>query len=457
MPKLSIIIPYYNNTPTIERTLTSLLEQSFQDFEIILIDDGSKDNVRELLKPYGAKLRYYYQENQGNTSAQNLGLDYAEGEFISFCDADDYYLDNDFFANSLKLFAADENVDAVFSGWLIVDEQDNPLSEQRVWEHMPNFSLKEWLTWSPSRFHALILRADSLKRFGKISTKYEMVNDTYFFMSLALAGFRFAWYPHLAVVYVRHPASLMSRRPEQQTFEHMALWRELLEHPAVPPDVDKRAIFYQKLIWSITIRFKNHLDLLALLHENAKYTYHALHAIPFDLLVQVLKQSWMDTYIPRDMEEIIPYFETMIRPKYPFGISGADLLRWWLKVWWWFYLNYQYSAEDIAARKDDWKAALPSFNKPYHYAALSLALMPGAGYRGGKGMSEIITEFAASTQISQAEANALEAIYSLRLLRKEGLKVFRKALSLRAWGTAFWLYLQLFLDSRQSAQRKREL
>src|SRR5687767_14844851 len=103
MPKLSIIIPCYNNATTIERTLNSLLQQTFQDFEIITIDDGSKDNLCEVLKPYGPRIRYYYQENQGNTAAQNFGLLHAIGEFISFCDADDYYLDKDFFARALEI------------------------------------------------------------------------------------------------------------------------------------------------------------------------------------------------------------------------------------------------------------------------------------------------------------------------------------------------------------------
>ncbi len=91
-PFFSIIIPLYNKEKYIRETLNSVFSQYFSDYEIIIINDGSKDNggniVRELAAP---RIRYYETENKGVSSARNLGISLAEGKFIAFLDADDYW------------------------------------------------------------------------------------------------------------------------------------------------------------------------------------------------------------------------------------------------------------------------------------------------------------------------------------------------------------------------------
>lgn len=92
--KFSVIIPAYNAESTIELCLKSLLEQSFPDFEGIIIDDGSKDSTSHICTTYAAhdsRLRYIRQENQGVSAARNQGLEKASGEFVVFLDSDDRY------------------------------------------------------------------------------------------------------------------------------------------------------------------------------------------------------------------------------------------------------------------------------------------------------------------------------------------------------------------------------
>ncbi len=95
--KFSVIIPVYNGKKFLEAAILSVLDQDFYPLEIIVVDDGSTDNTVEVIKKFGNKIRYYYQDHGGVASARNRGVALAKGEFISFIDADDLW-----FADKLK-------------------------------------------------------------------------------------------------------------------------------------------------------------------------------------------------------------------------------------------------------------------------------------------------------------------------------------------------------------------
>ena len=90
---ISVIVPAYNIAPWISRSLDSLLAQTHRDLEILVVDDGSSDNIREILEEYTAKhanIRAVYKENGGVTSARLRGVEEATGDWIAFMDGDDY-------------------------------------------------------------------------------------------------------------------------------------------------------------------------------------------------------------------------------------------------------------------------------------------------------------------------------------------------------------------------------
>ena len=88
-PAVSVVIATYNRAHLIGETLSSVLAQSFQDFEIIVVDDGSKDSTREVVSGYGARVRYFHQSNRGPSAARNFGVGHARGSWISIQDSDD--------------------------------------------------------------------------------------------------------------------------------------------------------------------------------------------------------------------------------------------------------------------------------------------------------------------------------------------------------------------------------
>ena len=92
MSKISVIVPVYNTEKYLHRCIDSILAQTFTDFELLLIDDGSKDNSGAICDEYAAKdsrVRVFHKENGGVSSARNMGLDNAQGEWITFVDSDD--------------------------------------------------------------------------------------------------------------------------------------------------------------------------------------------------------------------------------------------------------------------------------------------------------------------------------------------------------------------------------
>ena len=92
-PKLSVIVPIYNVEAYLRRCVDSILAQTFTDYELILVDDGSPDNCGEICEEYAGtddRIRVIHKENGGLSDARNAGLDVATGAYVGFVDSDDY-------------------------------------------------------------------------------------------------------------------------------------------------------------------------------------------------------------------------------------------------------------------------------------------------------------------------------------------------------------------------------
>ncbi|WAA12113.1 glycosyltransferase family 2 protein [Fervidibacillus halotolerans] len=93
-PVISVIIPAYNRENKIHIALNSLLNQTFRNFEVIIVDDGSVDRTADVIQKYtriDARFKYIFQENKGVSSARNRGIKEAKGDYVSFLDSDDFY------------------------------------------------------------------------------------------------------------------------------------------------------------------------------------------------------------------------------------------------------------------------------------------------------------------------------------------------------------------------------
>ena len=113
--KFSVLIPAYNASKTIEQTLDSLFSQSYQPFEILVMDDGSTDDTLSTLKTYGPRVTVYHQENKGLAASRNFLCRMAAGEAIAFLDSDDLWHPS-YLETQAKVIASNPRAVASFTG-----------------------------------------------------------------------------------------------------------------------------------------------------------------------------------------------------------------------------------------------------------------------------------------------------------------------------------------------------
>lgn len=137
MPKLSIIIPAYNCEDFIEKTIKSVLNQSFNDYELIVVNDGSTDKTQEKVEQYAKynqNIRIFYQSNSGVSEARNFGLNKSTGEYIIFIDADDYILDGyfEYVNNTINT----NNIDCIIFNYFVGNKK-------RISSNIEKFQIKQ--------------------------------------------------------------------------------------------------------------------------------------------------------------------------------------------------------------------------------------------------------------------------------------------------------------------------
>ena len=153
MPKVSVIIPTYNRASLISRAVDSVLAQTFKDYEVIIIDDGSKDNTKEVLESYTGRVKYIYQNNGGISVARNRGIEESNGKYIAFLDSDDYWAPEKLEMQA-KILDENPKVGIVYVRMPIVNEKGEVLGMKpngisgknfqellRVWGDLPTSSV----------------------------------------------------------------------------------------------------------------------------------------------------------------------------------------------------------------------------------------------------------------------------------------------------------------------------
>jgi hypothetical protein len=135
-PSVSVIIPAYNSASYIGETLDSVFDQTYRDFEVLVINDGSPDTeaLEAVLRPYLDRIVYLKQENRGPAAARNLGIQQARGEYIAFLDSDDCWL-REYLARQMSMFDATPAPDIVSSDTELFG--DSPLAGKSFWELYP--------------------------------------------------------------------------------------------------------------------------------------------------------------------------------------------------------------------------------------------------------------------------------------------------------------------------------
>ncbi len=159
-PQISIIVPVYNVESYIEKCIASLLGQSFRDIEIILVNDGSTDNSGAICDKFASedqRVRVIHKNNGGVSTARNAGLDTAQGQYVMFCDSDDYVKEN--FCESLYETIQGSDSCLAFSGITVLSAKGNTNNL------CPGYDEGECVCWSKQEFCDLYVKLNLTSPF----------------------------------------------------------------------------------------------------------------------------------------------------------------------------------------------------------------------------------------------------------------------------------------------------
>ncbi|TFV97264.1 glycosyltransferase family 2 protein [Algoriphagus kandeliae] len=188
-PKISVIIPFFNSEKNLERAVNSVISQSFTDWELILVDDGSSDNSGKIAKSFleDFRISYFFQENSGVSVARNLGASKANGYWLIFLDSDDE-LDSSLFFELIQ--STSENIHVVLWGFNWVFQNGKSKTFIRKGEkYIPNlsgsFAFKRVVFLTLGGFDESLNFGENTELFHRISLSNLIIKE------LAIIGFTY--------------------------------------------------------------------------------------------------------------------------------------------------------------------------------------------------------------------------------------------------------------------------
>ena len=232
MPAISVLMGFYNEAKYLPEALDSILAQTFQDFEIILVDDGSTDASRSIADAYALKdsrIRVFHNQNQGLTKSLNFGVEHCTAKYIARMDADDISLPERF-ARQVEFMEANPDVICSGTGVMLMDPYGVPVRPvTEVYESHQEIVAGLYSGVGTSLVHpSIIMRADILQSCGGYNSKYRTAQDLDLYLRLAEKG-RLANILDILLCYRQHLASTNSAKREMQMMNREAIVREASE------------------------------------------------------------------------------------------------------------------------------------------------------------------------------------------------------------------------------------
>lgn len=208
-PTVSVVISTYNRSNLLPQAIQSVLAQDFRDFELIIIDDGSTDETRQVVDRFvDPRIRYVYQTNAGLAAGRNTGIRESRGKYIAFLDDDDLY-QQDNLAIQTAFLKDHPEVGWCSGGFLITDMRGQVLDKQQPWDAFPDLRVRTWLFACPTCPSAVMVDRVWIDRIGGFDTQHEATDDWDAWLRLAQAGCRMAWVKTVACHYRLHDSNMI--------------------------------------------------------------------------------------------------------------------------------------------------------------------------------------------------------------------------------------------------------
>lgn len=282
-PKISVIVPVYKVEQYLPHCIDSILAQTFTDFELLLIDDGSPDNSGRICNEYANKdtrIRVFHKENGGVSSARNLGLDNIRGEWITFGDADDYFLKDAL--EILSKYAIESDVEMVQSNaYRLESGEYTPILNQKAGIYNEVISeSKHFALWG-FLLSSQIIRNHKLKFVEGLTFS----EDRVFLLEYSLYAKSIKIIDNITYVYRIHPQSACGSTNFQRKVFHQ-FWAAFLitclsERPGLSAMNTKLLKHHSNLIIESAIKYymrcSNRLSVMAEIYAiyKQRFTIHS--------------------------------------------------------------------------------------------------------------------------------------------------------------------------------------
>jgi len=216
--KVSVIMPAYNAEKYINESIESVINQTYKNWELIIVDDGCTDNTAAIINQFNSepRIKYLYQQNGRQGKARNLGIKHSMGSYIAFLDADDKWMPNKLSLQT-EVLAADSNIELLFSqGYSLTGNlvADLDTDVKKLW-NSDNFS--DFILRNRIPILSVLVKKEALEQVGGFSEKdnIQNVEDYHLWLKLLLRNKQFRSLPDRLFFYRIHP--------EQSTYQNKNL------------------------------------------------------------------------------------------------------------------------------------------------------------------------------------------------------------------------------------------
>ena len=199
-PLVSIITPTFNRSDFIEQAVNSVLEQSYPNFELFIVDDGSTDDTKSRLESAleDPRVHYFYQPNQGQSVARNLALSHASGDLICFLDSDNYWPEHKL-ENQITLIAEHPDADVVYGDTITIDEHGKEISRKNMKRYSGNIA-RHMIRDNCVSMNTAMARRRCFDELGAMSGTRRVADDYDLWLRFS-ARFKFLYQPEFYAFY----------------------------------------------------------------------------------------------------------------------------------------------------------------------------------------------------------------------------------------------------------------
>lgn len=243
-PLVSVVISTYNYAEYLPTAVESVLNQTYKNLEIIIVNDGSTDNTDEVIAPYlkDERIKYIKQENVGQASAKNCGIRNSSGDYIAFLDADDYWRE-DKIEKQIDLFTADSSLGVVFTmaEWIA---EGQSIKVKACRPHT-GWVVNHLIIDNFVPFSSSLVKKECFKKVGLLDETLTMAIDWDIWLRISV-NFKFDFVNEKLIVYrVGHPNQMSKKQEERQNQSDHVMNKFITNNPVLlTPRVLRQAMAY---------------------------------------------------------------------------------------------------------------------------------------------------------------------------------------------------------------------